>query len=91
MLIAKHNPIVSDSIWDHCTPELLHSVDMHTLNLLQHPSCAYVESIGGGVQPWFTYKHPPNTPGNVNSVSALAGFNGRMYFGEPLGYNSPAR
>lgn len=32
--------------------------------------------------PFFSYKHPPNAVGNVMSISAIAGYNGRLYYGD---------
>ena len=36
-----------------------------------------------GVRPRYSYRHPPNPPpGNVMSISAIAGFNDQLYFGD---------
>lgn len=40
----------------------------------KHPVCEGFKQNGGDTKPFFAYKHPDNVPGNVASISAVAGW-----------------
>lgn len=49
---------------------------------LQFPACNQLYAAANDVKPLYFYLHPPNAVGNIASISAVAGYNGRIYYGD---------
>jgi len=49
---------------------------------MNRPVCNNLINSGGASGPLFSYKHPLNQVGNVMSISAVAGWNGRLVYGD---------
>lgn len=47
-----------------------------------HPTCQWMIDNNIDTKPFFYYDHPENVVGNVASISAVAGYNDRIYFGD---------
>jgi hypothetical protein len=49
---------------------------------MNKPVCNNLINSGAASGPLFSYKHPLNQVGNVMSISAVAGWNGRLVYGD---------